>query len=27
MNMWYVTIMSIIACNDFGFKGSGNTHW
>ena len=22
----YVTIMSVIACNGSGFKGSGNTH-
>jgi len=25
MSTWYVTIMSIIACNWFGFKGSRNT--
>jgi len=26
MSTWYVIIMSIIAYNGFGFKGSGNTH-
>jgi len=25
--VWYVAIIGIIACNYFGFKESGNTHW